>query len=149
MTRELFDLIIELWLTVPASGLETHIKREFVRKLRQDIVLISLLELHLLKWQRRHCAYLLRVQEYIKQTQMAGAQPTLMFGRTQLYKPKGFSPPYNTVGYADNLISNDTITHIYLEFSKKTRNDESAAYLKTLTGVYVLPYTSATLLMFA
>jgi hypothetical protein len=47
---------------------------------------------------------------------------------------KMFSDPANEKGYNDVPISNDMITEIYLEFIKKTRQQESVEYCKTRTG---------------
>lgn len=59
-------------------------------------------------------------------------QGTLDFA---LLKVLPFSQPYDISGYGDNSISNDMITEVYLtQFCQKTRQLESAQYLRTLTG---------------
>lgn len=66
-----------------------------------------------------------------------GTQTTLSFaGRSETSSriPKAFSAPHNAKGYNDNSISNDLVTQVYLELSKQTRDAESWAYLRTLTG---------------
>lgn len=47
---------------------------------------------------------------------------------------KKFSDPWDPNGYADDCITNDLITDVYLEFSERTRKAESERYLRTLTG---------------
>ena len=46
-----------------------------------------------------------------------------------------FSLPYDLDGYADVSISGDLITDVFLEFSNRTRKEESQKYLRTLTGM--------------
>jgi hypothetical protein len=45
-----------------------------------------------------------------------------------------FSGPYDADGYADNSISYEVVTELWLEFSERTRKVESEKYLRTLTG---------------
>ena len=45
-----------------------------------------------------------------------------------------FSGPYDIGDYADNSITHDVITDLWLDFSKQTRKRESERYLQTLTG---------------
>ena len=45
-----------------------------------------------------------------------------------------FSAPDSTTGYNDTIISDDIITELYLEFSKRTRQEESSEYLRSLKG---------------
>jgi hypothetical protein len=47
---------------------------------------------------------------------------------------KAFSKPYDMDGYADNYITDDLITDLYLDFSERTWRIESEKYLRTLTG---------------
>lgn len=47
---------------------------------------------------------------------------------------KPYSEPRNPEGYADMSITDDMISHIYLEFSERSREEESKRYLCTLTG---------------
>jgi hypothetical protein len=45
-----------------------------------------------------------------------------------------FSDPFNPEGYADNSITHDLITELFLIFHERTRKKESDDFLKTLTG---------------
>ena len=45
-----------------------------------------------------------------------------------------YSDPGNPEGYANTPITDDMITHVYLEFSERSREQESRRYLCTLTG---------------
>ncbi len=38
-------------------------------------------------------------------------------------------------GYGETCITDDFITDVYLEFDKRTRAEESAAYLRTLSAL--------------
>ncbi len=53
----------------------------------------------------------------------------LMFNR-DLLKPLVYGPD----GYNDTPITDDFITDVWLEFSKRTRQEESTEYLKSLAG---------------
>lgn len=59
-------------------------------------------------------------------------QRTSFFKRLTL---EPYSNPGNPEGYADTSIMDDMITHVYLEFSECSREQESQKYLCTLTGV--------------
>jgi hypothetical protein len=78
-------------------------------------------ELHLLKYHKRVLEYL----QYFKSI------PDGRFVPPQL---KSFSDPTDKHGYNDDPISDDVITEVFLEFSNRTRNEESDEYLRTLTG---------------
>jgi hypothetical protein len=78
-------------------------------------------ELHLLQYQQKALEYL----------QHFSRRRVTPFRSDPLKK---FSSPYHMDGYADNYISDDLITDLYLEFSERTRRDESEKYLRTLTG---------------
>jgi hypothetical protein len=47
---------------------------------------------------------------------------------------KAFSDPFDPMGYRDAVISDDTVTAVYLAFIEKTRKAESEYYLRTLKG---------------
>lgn len=76
----------------------------------------------------------------LDRSRRSGGQTTLTFAqpsRSLRCVPKEFSLPYNPAGYADDSISNDMISQVYLEFTKRTRSEESWAYLRTLTGMQI------------
>jgi hypothetical protein len=50
-----------------------------------------------------------------------------------------FSNPKDQAGYSDKSITSDMITDIFLEFSERTRKQESHNYLQVLTGAYLSP----------
>ena len=45
-----------------------------------------------------------------------------------------YTSPEDPLGYADTSITDDMITHVYSEFSERSRHRESEEYLHTLTG---------------
>ena len=47
-----------------------------------------------------------------------------------------FSAPYDAGGYADTSISHDMVTDVFLEFSSRTRKNESEKYLRSITGMF-------------
>jgi hypothetical protein len=48
---------------------------------------------------------------------------------------QAFSSPNDSLGYADKSISDEMITEVFIDFTTRTRQRESAAYLKTLSGM--------------
>ncbi|KAG0692816.1 hypothetical protein DFH29DRAFT_1043843 [Suillus ampliporus] len=46
-----------------------------------------------------------------------------------------FSDPNDLLGYGDKVISRDTITDIFVDFSTRTRENESAKYLRSLSAI--------------
>ncbi|THH15644.1 hypothetical protein EW146_g4880 [Bondarzewia mesenterica] len=105
LTRELFDLIIELRPSMTSSGLAENIK-----------------QLHLLEYQQL-------VLEYLNSFE---SRPASMFKPCPLEE---FSGPRADAGYADVPITDDFITDVFLEFSERTRKAESGEYLRTLSGI--------------
>lgn len=85
------------------------------------------LELHLLEYHKRVFEYLECFESF----------PT---GRLIPMQLKAFSKPTDKLGYNDNPICNDLITEVFLEFSDRTRNEESDEYLRTLTGTKTTPF---------
>jgi hypothetical protein len=47
-----------------------------------------------------------------------------------------FSEPDNQLGYDVKSISNEIITEVFLNFTTRTRQNESMLYLKSLSGKY-------------
>jgi hypothetical protein len=78
-------------------------------------------ELHLLEYKQAALEYL---QEFQK-------KKSAIFQEVELTE---FSGPHDPLGYNDKSISDDLITDILLEFTKRTRKLESAEYLQTLHG---------------
>lgn len=48
---------------------------------------------------------------------------------------QAFSEPDDPLGYGDKSISRDTITEVFIDFSTRTRQNESANYLKSLSAI--------------
>jgi hypothetical protein len=90
--------------------------------------LITKLELHLLEYKQRELEYL----------QFFGHRHVSPFQTVSL---KAFSSPFDVEGYADNSITDDLVTDLFLEFSERSRQIESEKYVRTLTGVYPIPPT--------
>jgi hypothetical protein len=78
-------------------------------------------ELHLLEYQRKKL-------EYVQNAKFFRPSPF------QVVAVEPFSQPYDLDGYADISISDDLITDVFLQFSTRTRQEESQRYLRTLTG---------------
>ena len=132
VTRELFNLIIEFQLRMTAGGMEEHIRRmypEFCSTLATCTQRHQ--ELHLLEYQTCKYTYIRALQARLN-SQGRGQQLTL-HGYLTAITP--FSEPYDLMGYADSVITHDLITDVYLGFSIATCAGESAAYLRTLTGM--------------
>jgi hypothetical protein len=90
--------------------------------------LITKLELHLLEYKQRELEYL----------QFFGHRRVSPFQTVSL---KAFSSPFDVEGYADDSITDDLVTDLFLEFSERSRQIESEKYVRTLTGVYPIPPT--------
>ncbi|KAJ3523711.1 hypothetical protein NM688_g8682 [Phlebia brevispora] len=116
VTRELYNLIVEFRPSMTASAMEEHIKRE-------DFC-------HLLEFSMRKAEYVNETARSVR----PGQQMTLDGG---LRKIVPYSAPMNKKGYNDRYITHDLISDIYLEFVRRTREAESSAYLRTLTGVTI------------
>jgi hypothetical protein len=121
MTRELFNLIIELRPSHTSMGLAENIKRESLLPDVRESCTYQRSELHLLEYKQK-------MLEYIQNAPNHRASP---FDVKPLVP---FSTPYDPAGYADASISDDLISDVYLEFSERTRKSESERYLRTLTG---------------
>ncbi|KAJ7150806.1 hypothetical protein C8R46DRAFT_1229740 [Mycena filopes] len=104
VTRELFDLIVELRLLGTSGGLAENIK-----------------QLHLLEYHEHYLEYL---QAYTKVYGGAGS-PFLQS------KVTPFSPP-GEAGYNDVSITDDLIREVYMAFVERTRSGESDEYLRNL-----------------
>ncbi|KAJ7130666.1 hypothetical protein C8R46DRAFT_1236100 [Mycena filopes] len=104
VTRELFDLIIELRLLGTSGGLAENIK-----------------QLHLLEYHEHYLEYL---QAY---TKVYGGAGSTFFQS----KVTPFSPP-KEAGYNDVPITDDLIREVYMAFVERTRSAESDEYLRSL-----------------
>ncbi|TFY52964.1 hypothetical protein EVG20_g10326 [Dentipellis fragilis] len=104
LTRELFDLIVELRPQSTSGGLAESVK-----------------QLHLLEYQQCQLEYLRRY----------GSQRKVIFSKSRL---EPFSPPGAVDGFTDKSITDDLITHVYLEYIDRTRKEEAALIMKTLAG---------------
>jgi hypothetical protein len=130
LTRDLFDLIIEIRPSHSSAGLAENIKRTYqCTHLALTTRLTSATEMHLLEYRRRFLEYL-QAFEARRETPFSPA----------ILKP--FSVPQNErahsksspLGYDDKSISDEMITEVFVEFSARTRQAESEQYLRTLTG---------------
>ncbi|KAF8173443.1 hypothetical protein BJ912DRAFT_1079230 [Pholiota molesta] len=104
VSRELFNLIIELRLSTTAAGLAEHLKQLHLRKYHDNM------------------------QEYLLYFKSARQNP---LRRINL---QDFSSPTDPMGYNDTFVSNDLIAELYLEFVAKSRKPESVEYCKTRTA---------------
>ncbi|TFY51908.1 hypothetical protein EVG20_g10784 [Dentipellis fragilis] len=104
VTRDLFDLIIEMRPAMTSHGLAERVK-----------------QLHLLEYQQSMLEYL---QKYRDQRKKLWSDVRL----------KELSSPSDAQGYADKPISDDLISDLFLDFAARTRHSEAADYLKTLAG---------------
>jgi hypothetical protein len=118
LTRDLFDLVVELRPTSSSAALAENIRRECQKKMT-DPGIMALTELHLLEHHKRHLEYL-QYFELRPHTPFAPLKLKL-FASESLAHPKS--------------ISADTITELFTEFSNQTRKVESENYLRTLTGL--------------
>ncbi|KAI0066538.1 hypothetical protein BV25DRAFT_1912599 [Artomyces pyxidatus] len=109
LTRELFDLVVEMRPALTSKGLAEHIN-----------------QLHLLEYQQTHLQYL----------RMYKTREVCLHTKEDV-PLKAFSGPRDPNGYADQSITSDLISDVLLEFSKRTREAESAAYMRTLTGICI------------
>src|SRR5438477_12260814 len=122
MTCNLFDLIIELCPSLTSMGLAENIKCKILFYfVKRDAHQKS--ELHLLEYKQR-------MLKYIENATHRRVSPF------EIEPLVPFSAPCDKLGYADNPISDDLISDVYLEFSEYTRKFESEAYLQTLTGCF-------------
>ncbi len=80
-------------------------------------------ELHLHEWQQRELEYLQAYSRMAK-PHMFEKNPT----RLQEFRLAADG------GYGENSITDDFVTDVYLEFDRRTRAEESADYLRTLSG---------------
>jgi len=78
-------------------------------------------ELHVLEYHRV-------VLEYLQEFE---ADKPTVFRKRRLIP---FSEPRDPTGYGDGSITDDLITEVLLEFSERTRKQESSDYLQGLTG---------------
>ncbi|KAK6969492.1 hypothetical protein R3P38DRAFT_3500892 [Favolaschia claudopus] len=111
LTRELFDLIVELRPSTTSGKLAENIK-----------------QLHLLEYKQRELEYLEAFRTRFI--------PTLNFGATAIPLQE-FSAPHDTSGYNDESITDDLITDTFIEFTDRTRAAECSKYLRTLTAICI------------
>ncbi|GBE81445.1 hypothetical protein SCP_0311740 [Sparassis crispa] len=110
ITRDLFDLVVELRPSTTAAGLAENIK-----------------QLHLLEYHKQRLSYLqsFKMRQEIKQSLV----PAELL--------RSFSKPNSAGGYSDQSITDDLVTDVYNKFSEKTRQTESEYYLRTLSATCV------------
>ncbi|KAK7062280.1 hypothetical protein R3P38DRAFT_3167271 [Favolaschia claudopus] len=75
-------------------------------------------QFHLLEYNKRHLAYLNSYKSHSFKTPL-----------------ESFSAPNDRSGYNDKCISNDMISDIFREFTKRTREVECSQYLRTLSAI--------------
>ncbi|KAI0682549.1 hypothetical protein BC835DRAFT_1311466 [Cytidiella melzeri] len=112
LTRDLFNMVVELRLPLTALGLATHIE-----------------QLHLLQYHQKRLEYLHFVEEVVSPAQKDSSQSKLVFSYHFTVHP--FSTPRDSKGYSDNSISHDMITEVYAHFGS-LRLQESSQYMRTL-----------------
>jgi hypothetical protein len=100
-------------------------------------------ELHLFEYKRRMLEYLEAFSTYESSNSLNsltlghyfnGAAGGMTAGRQSGLQV--FSEPDNQLGYDVKSISNEIITEVFLDFTTRTRQNESALYLKSLSGKY-------------
>jgi hypothetical protein len=127
VTRDLHDMIVELRPSTTSGGLAENIKREQTKGphiFRQEYLLCGTTELHLLEYSQIKLEYL---RYFESRKTHASLFPVML---------KAFSEPWDSHGYRNKSITDDLITDVYIMFSDQTRNSESQAYLRTLTGQF-------------
>ncbi|KAG1776098.1 hypothetical protein EV702DRAFT_1269133 [Suillus placidus] len=109
LTRDLFDLLVELRPSSTSAGLEERVRMlEYLEAVRA-----------------REC------QNNSKNT----LGNYFNSGVTSGTCLQAFSEPDDALGYGDKSVSRDTITEVFIEFSTHTRQIESANYLKSLSAI--------------
>ena len=108
-------------LSSTSMGLAENIKRMMYKFSGSDKPWPEDLELHLLQYKQK-------VLEYLLHFEWKRASPLHVQSLT------AFSGPHDMDGYADNSITDDVITELFLEFSERSRQKECEKYLRTLTG---------------
>lgn len=117
ISRDLFNLINEFRLSVPAGRLREHI-----------------FQLHLLEYHQRRLQYLKLVAEKIGLSTRTQQQSRLdtFFTSTSAFTVKPFSDPSDPQGYNLVVISDDIITSVYKHFAS-ARAQESEQLLRGIT----------------
>ncbi|KAG2059578.1 hypothetical protein BDR06DRAFT_1003175 [Suillus hirtellus] len=126
LTRDLFDLLIELRPSSTSAGLEECIR-----------------QLHLFEYKRRMLEYLEAVSTY--ESSNSSDSRTLGLGHYFNHGAAGgmtagsglqaFSEPDDQLSYDNKSISHEIITEVFVDFSTRTRQNESALYLKSLSAI--------------
>ncbi|PIL34349.1 hypothetical protein GSI_03124 [Ganoderma sinense ZZ0214-1] len=115
VSSELFDFIVEMRLKSTSAGLAENIK-----------------QLHLLEYHKQHLLYLQTYRARSQKTSLTKQKPLVPFS-----KPLTKKVGKQTGGYDNRSISDDLITKILLDFSNKTRIEESEAHMRTLSAVAI------------
>ena len=136
MTRDLFNLIIEIHPSMTSGGLAEHVKHEYSASsvALSDLLDILLTELHLLEYQQAMLEYL---QEFQK-------KKTAIFQSVELTE---FSSPQDPLAYNDKSITDDMVMDILLKYTKRTCKAESTNYLQTLSGEQAVKNREGNILM--
>ncbi|KAG9018757.1 hypothetical protein FRB90_009911 [Tulasnella sp. 427] len=118
ISRDLFNLIIELRLSVPADKLREHV-----------------FQLHLLEYHQRHLQYLQLITARTGLKPGDSQQPHLdqFFTTQSSYTIKPFSEPCDPKGFNLTSISDDVITSVYAHFAS-SRVEESEELMRGITG---------------
>ena len=83
-------------------------------------------ELHLLEYHHR-------MLDYVTNFQQVRAE----HGGMEYFQPSTlrlFSPPDDTAGYGNKSVSDKIITEVFVDFVQRTREQETAEYLRSTTG---------------
>ncbi|KAG2114786.1 uncharacterized protein F5147DRAFT_769513 [Suillus discolor] len=126
LTQDLFDLLVELRPSSTSAGLEERIQ-----------------QLHLFEYKRQMLEYLEAVSTY--ESSNSSNSRTLGLGHYFNHGATGsmtagsglqaFSEPDDQLGYDNKSIPNEIITEVFVDFLTRTRQDESALYLKSLSAI--------------
>ncbi|KAF7796643.1 hypothetical protein EIP86_007825 [Pleurotus ostreatoroseus] len=151
VSRDLYDYLIEMRPSTTSAGLAENVRREY-NKLNVIAIMsltaqsphladVNLPELHLQEYKLREYEYLLQYRECLRPL------PPLAFRKVTASRRDGLAIFNELVDtdegdatesaralYGERSISADFITDIYLDCDNRTRQQESAEYVKTLSG---------------
>ncbi|KAM6489712.1 hypothetical protein JOM56_014735, partial [Amanita muscaria] len=110
VTRDLYDLIIELRPSLTSAGFQTRYYK-----------------LHLLEYHHRMLDYVTNFQ------QVKAERGGMEYFLPSTLRP--FSPPDDATGYGNKSVSDKIITEVFLDFVRRTREQEAAEYLRSTTAI--------------
>jgi hypothetical protein len=136
LTRLLFDMITEQRISIPSATLSEHIRRESHLH-RYSVIAHSTLEMHLLMYHRRRYEYL----SLNASSKHDPAQAKLQF-HFKAHITSDFSAPDDASGYNDEVVSDDIISEVYIQWVSTSRREESERLCRSISGLFsiVLAY---------